>query len=133
MKVANVLLLLSLLALILFDVAQSRRSRSKNSIKKRNQRLNEKRNKHTRNKTLKKENSRNAFQNSDIIKALEIIEEEVMQQESRLRNEGLETSGIDDTICCFAEKVETWVDDPNGPRWEYYVKTADHETFDKIA
>ena len=54
--------------------------------------------------------------------------EEVMEQESRLRNEGLETSGIDDTICCFAEKVETWVDDPNGPRWEYYVKTADHET-----
>ena len=81
MKVANVLLLLSLLALILFDVAQSRRSRSKNSIKKRNQRLNEKRNKHTRNKTLKKENSRNAFQNSDIIRALEIIEEEVMQQD----------------------------------------------------
>ena len=54
--------------------------------------------------------------------------EEVTKQESRLRNEGLETSGIDDTICCFAEKVETWVDDPNGPRWEYYVKTADHET-----
>ena len=54
--------------------------------------------------------------------------EEVVAEELRLRNEGLETSGIDDTICCFAEKVETWVDDPNGPRWEYYVKTADHET-----
>ena len=51
-----------------------------------------------------------------------------MAEELRLRNEGLKTSGIDDTICCFAEKVETWVDDPNGPRWEYYVKTADHET-----
>ncbi len=54
--------------------------------------------------------------------------EEVVSEELRLRNEGLDTSGIDDTICCFAEKVETWVDDPNGPRWEYYVKTADHET-----
>lgn len=54
--------------------------------------------------------------------------EEVVAEELRLRNEGLDTSGIDDTICCFAEKVETWVDDPNGPRWEYYVKTADHET-----
>lgn len=54
--------------------------------------------------------------------------QEVMQQELRLRNEGLQTRGIDDTICCFAEKVETWVDDPNGPRWEYYVETADHET-----
>jgi catechol 2,3-dioxygenase-like lactoylglutathione lyase family enzyme len=54
--------------------------------------------------------------------------EEVVAEELRLRNEGLTTSGIDDTICCFAEKVETWVDDPNGPRWEFYVKTADHET-----
>ncbi len=54
--------------------------------------------------------------------------DDVVAEELRLRNEGLKTSGIDDTICCFAEKVETWVDDPNGPRWEYYVKTADHET-----
>ena len=54
--------------------------------------------------------------------------EVVVAEELRLRTAGLETSGIDDTICCFAEKVETWVTDPNGPRWEYYVKTGDHET-----
>jgi catechol 2,3-dioxygenase-like lactoylglutathione lyase family enzyme len=47
--------------------------------------------------------------------------------EARLRTSGLETTGIDDTICCYAEKVETWVVDPDGARWEWYVKTADAE------
>ena len=54
--------------------------------------------------------------------------EQVIEAEARLRAAGLETSGIDDTICCFAEKVETWVDDGRGQRWEWYVKQADHET-----
>lgn len=48
--------------------------------------------------------------------------------EARLRASGLETTGIDDTICCYAEKVETWVVDPDGARWEWYVKTADAES-----
>lgn len=54
--------------------------------------------------------------------------DEVVSAEGRLSAAGLTTTGIDDTICCYAEKVETWVTDPNGHRWEYYVKTADHET-----
>lgn len=54
--------------------------------------------------------------------------DEVVAAEARLASAGLTTTGIDDTICCFAEKVETWVTDPNGHRWEYYVKTADHDT-----
>lgn len=48
--------------------------------------------------------------------------------EARLRASGLETTGIDDTICCYAEKVETWVVDPDEVRWEWYVKTADAES-----
>jgi catechol 2,3-dioxygenase-like lactoylglutathione lyase family enzyme len=48
--------------------------------------------------------------------------------EARLRTSGLETTGIDDTICCYAEKVETWVVDPDGARWEWYVKTADADS-----
>ena len=48
--------------------------------------------------------------------------------EARLRANGLETTGIDDTICCYAEKVETWVVDPDGVRWEWYVKTADADS-----
>jgi len=54
--------------------------------------------------------------------------DEVEQAEARMREAGLTTSGIDDTICCYAEKVETWVNAPDGNRWEYYVKTADHES-----
>jgi catechol 2,3-dioxygenase-like lactoylglutathione lyase family enzyme len=45
--------------------------------------------------------------------------------EARLTDTGLETTGIDDTICCYASKVETWVTDPDGARWEWYVKTGD--------
>ncbi len=54
--------------------------------------------------------------------------EEVIAAEARVSGAGLATSGIDETICCFAEKVETWVQGPVGHRWEWYVKQADHET-----
>ncbi|MCU0311559.1 MAG: VOC family protein [Acidimicrobiales bacterium] len=50
---------------------------------------------------------------------------EVEAADARLRGAGLDTTGVDDTICCYAEKVETWVSDPDGARWEWYVKTAD--------
>ena len=53
--------------------------------------------------------------------------EEVMSAERRLSGAGLETTGFDETICCFAEKAETWVVDPDGARWEWYVKTGDAE------
>lgn len=53
---------------------------------------------------------------------------EVTEIEARLAASGLETTGVDDTICCFAGKTETWVVDPDGHRWEVYVKTSDHET-----
>ena len=52
---------------------------------------------------------------------------EVVAAEARLSAAGLATTGIDDTICCFAEKTETWVDAPDGNRWEWYVKRADAE------
>jgi catechol 2,3-dioxygenase-like lactoylglutathione lyase family enzyme len=54
--------------------------------------------------------------------------DEVVAAEARLRDSGLTTTGIDDTICCFASKVETWVTDPDGARWEWYVKTGDEAT-----
>lgn len=53
--------------------------------------------------------------------------DEVEAAEARLADDGLETTGIDDTICCYASKVETWVTDPDGARWEWYVKTGDTE------
>ena len=50
---------------------------------------------------------------------------EVTAAEARLSRDGLDTTGVDETVCCYAEKVETWVTDPDGAKWEWYVKTAD--------
>jgi catechol 2,3-dioxygenase-like lactoylglutathione lyase family enzyme len=52
---------------------------------------------------------------------------EVTAAEARLSGTGLETTGVDDTVCCYASKVETWVTDPDGARWEWYVKTGDDD------
>ena len=52
---------------------------------------------------------------------------EVVSAERRLTGAGLKTTGVDETICCFAEKAETWVVDPDGARWEWYVKSGDSE------
>ncbi len=52
---------------------------------------------------------------------------EVVEAEGRLGQAGLEPTGIEDTTCCYAEKTETWVHDPDGASWEWYVKTADAE------
>ena len=52
---------------------------------------------------------------------------EVDAAEARLSDTGLETTGVDDTICCYATKIETWVTDPDGAKWEWYVKTGDAE------
>ncbi len=51
--------------------------------------------------------------------------DEVTAAETRLTDTGLETTGVDDTMCCYAAKTETWVDGPDGLRWEWYVKTGD--------
>ncbi len=52
---------------------------------------------------------------------------EVLAAEARMSSGGLETTGVDDTVCCYAEKTETWVTDPDGAKWEWYVKNADAE------
>ena len=50
---------------------------------------------------------------------------QVTEAEARLTASGLKTTGIDETVCCYAEKTETWLDGPDGTRWEWYVKEAD--------
>ena len=57
---------------------------------------------------------------------------EVRAAEQRLDSSGLETTGVEDTQCCFAEKTETWVEGPDGARWEWYVKTGDSEQRDNV-
>lgn len=57
---------------------------------------------------------------------------EVVEAEQRLSTDGLETTGVADTQCCYAEKTETWLTAPDELRWEYYVKTGDVEQFANI-
>ena len=57
---------------------------------------------------------------------------EVVAAEARLADTGLETTGIDDTVCCYAEKTETWVEGPDHTRWEVYVKKADADQLENV-
>ena len=58
--------------------------------------------------------------------------EQVTAAEARLSTAGLQTTGVDETICCYAEKAETWVHAPDGNRWEWYVKRADADQLDNV-
>jgi len=58
--------------------------------------------------------------------------QEVTAAESRITDSGIETTGIADTLCCYAEKTETWVEGPDDSRWEWYVKNGDSEEFANV-
>jgi catechol 2,3-dioxygenase-like lactoylglutathione lyase family enzyme len=55
--------------------------------------------------------------------------EEVVAAEARLTEADLETTGVAETQCCYAQKTETWLNGPDDARWEWYVKTGDSEQF----
>ena len=57
---------------------------------------------------------------------------EVVAAEARLAGADLETTGLADPECCYAEKTETWLEAPDDLRWEWYVKTADTEQFANV-
>ena len=59
-------------------------------------------------------------------------EEEVFTAQLRLAAAGLRTTGVDETMCCFADKTETWVTDPAGVEWEWYVKSGDNEVRENV-
>ncbi len=52
--------------------------------------------------------------------------EQVEAAEARMTARGMVTTGVDDTLCCYAAKTETWIESPDN-RWEWYVKTGDAE------
>src|ERR687898_297334 len=58
--------------------------------------------------------------------------DEVVAAEARLTDTGLDTTGVDDTQCCYAAKTETWLAGPDDARWEWYVKTGDSDQFSNI-
>ena len=53
----------------------------------------------------------------------------VAAAEHRLADVGLTTTEVAETTCCFAAKTETWLEAPDGQRWEWYVKHDDIESF----
>ena len=61
------------------------------------------------------------------------VEVETSQQveaaEARMDDSGLDTTGVNDNVCCYAGKTETWVVGPDNARWEWYVKTSDETEF----
>ena len=59
--------------------------------------------------------------------------EEVVAAAARLTESDLDTTGVEDTMCCYADKTETWVDGPDGVRWEFYVKHGDSEQLENPA
>lgn len=52
---------------------------------------------------------------------------QVTDAEQRLATAELAPTPVADATCCFAAKTETWVDGPDGTRWEWYLKVADVE------
>jgi catechol 2,3-dioxygenase-like lactoylglutathione lyase family enzyme len=53
----------------------------------------------------------------------------VTAAEQRLSAEGLATTDVSATECCFAAKTETWLEAPDGQRWEWYVKHDDIDEY----
>jgi catechol 2,3-dioxygenase-like lactoylglutathione lyase family enzyme len=58
--------------------------------------------------------------------------EEVVAAEARLAEADLETTGVADTQCCYAQKTETWLTGPDDARWEWYVKTGDSDQLQNV-
>ena len=56
----------------------------------------------------------------------------VHEADARMTDEGLTTTGIDETMCCYADKTETWIDGPDDIRWEWYVKKGDTEQLENV-
>ena len=56
----------------------------------------------------------------------------VHEADARMTDEGLTTTGIDETMCCYADKTETWIDGPDDIRWEWYVKRGDNEQLENV-
>jgi hypothetical protein len=57
----------------------------------------------------------------------------VAEADLRMTEEGLATTGIDETMCCYADKTETWIQGPDEIRWEWYVKSGDNEQFESVS
>jgi catechol 2,3-dioxygenase-like lactoylglutathione lyase family enzyme len=51
--------------------------------------------------------------------------DQVVAADTRLRDDGLATATEDEVSCCYAVQDKTWVEGPDGERWEVYTVLAD--------
>jgi hypothetical protein len=51
--------------------------------------------------------------------------EEVTAASARLAGEGMSTTDVADTTCCYAVQDKVWVTGPGGEPWEVYTVKAD--------
>lgn len=58
--------------------------------------------------------------------------DQVEAAEARISDAGIETTGVDDTMCCYAQKTETWVEGPDN-KWEWYVKEGDADQLQNVS
>jgi catechol 2,3-dioxygenase-like lactoylglutathione lyase family enzyme len=54
--------------------------------------------------------------------------DQVVATDTRLRDDGLDTATEDEVSCCYAVQDKTWVEGPDGERWEVYTVLADAPT-----
>lgn len=54
--------------------------------------------------------------------------DQVVATDTRLRDDGLDTATEDEVACCYAVQDKTWVEGPDGERWEVYTVLADAPT-----
>ena len=59
--------------------------------------------------------------------------DEVVAADARITDTGITTTGVEDAVCCYAEKTETWMQSPEGAKWEWYVKSGDTDQMEHAA
>jgi catechol 2,3-dioxygenase-like lactoylglutathione lyase family enzyme len=47
---------------------------------------------------------------------------------NRLRQAGLPVTAEDGAACCYARGDKLWLTDPDGHRWEVWVRTGEHDS-----
>jgi len=65
---------------------------------------------------------------------IELPDSHVLDQwHSRLKSQGVNFSVEDNARCCYATADKLWLTDPDGHRWEIWVRTGEYDAIGKSA
>ncbi|MBT8061327.1 MAG: VOC family protein [Gammaproteobacteria bacterium] len=53
--------------------------------------------------------------------------QQLTEWQSRLENEGVDFAPENEAQCCYAKADKLWLTDPDGIRWEIWVRTGEHD------